>query len=76
MDKRILTVVMAAGLALTGAACDVDKTEDGEAPSVTVDPGKLPEYDVQTPKVEVGTDTTKVVTPDVDVKLPKDTTKQ
>ncbi|MEO5510982.1 MAG: hypothetical protein ABIV28_07485 [Longimicrobiales bacterium] len=74
MDKRILSVVMAAGLALTAAACDVDKTKDGEAPSITVDAGKLPEYDVQTPTVEVKKDT--IVVPTVKVTPPPpDTTK-
>ncbi len=67
MNKRILTAVLASGLALTAAACNVEKTEDGEAPSVDVDAGKLPEYDVQTPTVKVGTDTTMVITPSVNV---------
>ncbi len=67
MDKRILTAVMSLGLVLTAAACNVEKTEDGEAPEVNVEAGKMPEYDVQTPKVEMGTDTHTVITPDVKV---------
>ncbi|MBA3273984.1 MAG: hypothetical protein H0T11_08965, partial [Chthoniobacterales bacterium] len=38
------------------AACDVKKTEDGKAPSVTVEDGKLPKYDVDTAKVDVNTE--------------------
>ena len=57
------------------AACTVEKTEEGEAPDVDVevDAGKLPEYDVNAPKVEVKADTTMVVTPDVDIKKAKPT---
>jgi hypothetical protein len=75
MNKRILTAVLASGLAFTAAACSVEKTEEGEAPDVDVEAGKLPEYDVNTPKVEVGTDTSKVITPDIDV-TPADSTGQ
>lgn len=55
-------------------ACTAEKTEDGEMPDVDVtvsDSVKLPEYDVNTPTVEVGADTSTVVTPDVDVKPAK-----
>jgi len=43
-----------------------------------VEAGKLPEYDVDPAKVEIGTDTKKVIVPDVDVKVPpkKTTTRQ
>ncbi len=45
--------VLFAAAALT--ACDVEKTEDGEMPSVKVEgEAKLPKYDVDAPSVEVG----------------------
>lgn len=51
------------------AACDVDQTEEGDAPEVNVEGGDLPEYDVETPDVDVdtGTETVEVPTVDVDV---------
>lgn len=39
-----LFAVSAVALAL--GACDVNKTEEGELPSVDADGGELPEYDV------------------------------
>lgn len=54
------------GLVLTVAACDVNKTEDGEMPEVHADSGNLPEYEVK--KTEEGR------MPDIDVeggKLPE-----
>ena len=73
MSKKIFAVVLASTLAMGTVGCSVQKTEDGEAPEVSVDPGKLPEYDVNAPKVEVKADTTMVVTPDVDIKKAKPT---
>ena len=60
-------------VALSLAACTAEKTEEGEMPEVNVEGGNMPKYDVDPAKVEVGTDTTKVVTPDVDIK-PQTTT--
>jgi hypothetical protein len=66
------------------AACDVKKTEDGKAPKVTVEEGKLPKYDVETPKVDVSTEKKEVTVPkltteqkevsvpDVDITMPGD----
>ncbi|HEX6694004.1 MAG TPA: hypothetical protein VF035_04785 [Longimicrobiales bacterium] len=68
MRNRFLTGFLAAGVALTFAACNVTKTEDGKAPDVDVDAGELPKYDVDAPEVTVTPDTQKVVTPDVDIK--------
>jgi hypothetical protein len=68
MRNRFLTGFLAAGVALTFAACNVTKTEDGKAPDVDVDAGELPKYDVDAPDVTVTTDTQKIVTPDVDIK--------
>lgn len=61
------------GIFLLGA-CDVDQTEEGRMPSVEVEGGELPEYDVDAPEVEVGTkkDTVVVETPTVDIDMPKE----
>ena len=64
---------MMALVALSMAACTAEKTEEGEMPEVNVEGGNMPKYDVDPAQVEVGTDTTKVVTPDVDIK-PQTTT--
>jgi uncharacterized lipoprotein len=73
--RKILTVASALSLGLTMAGCSVDKTEDGEAPSMDVDAdaGELPEYDVDTPDVNVGTETQTVDVPDVDVNTTEET---
>ncbi|GAB6388176.1 hypothetical protein [Stutzerimonas marianensis] len=54
------------------AGCDVEKTEEGEMPEVNVEGGKMPEYDVDTPDVDVGTKEKTVTVPDVDVDMPDD----
>ncbi|MGH7443867.1 MAG: hypothetical protein ACREKM_03280 [Longimicrobiales bacterium] len=58
---------LAPALAFGLAACSVEQTEEGEMPDVEVEGGQLPEYDVDAADVDVGTDTTTVVVPDVDV---------
>jgi hypothetical protein len=49
------------------AACDVDQTQEGDLPDVDVEGGQIPEYDVDAADVDVGTDTSTIVTPDIDV---------
>lgn len=72
--KRIWTAVLIPATALFAASCTVEQTEEGEAPEVEVEGGKLPEYDVDPARVEIGKDTKTVVVPDVDVKTRRDTT--
>ncbi len=57
------------------AACNVDKTEDGNMPDVDVNVtgGDLPEYNVEGPTVNVGTENRVVEVPTVDVDAPADT---
>jgi hypothetical protein len=74
MSKRIFGALFAPVLAFGLAACSVEQTEEGEMPDVDVEAGELPEYDVDAADVDVGTDTTQVIVPDVDVKMPDDTT--
>lgn len=56
------------GCALIGlSACDVDQTEEGEMPEVNVEGGNLPEYDVDAPEVEIGTEERTVEVPTLDI---------
>ena len=54
------------------AGCKVNKTQEGKLPdvNVTAKGGQLPEYNVQGPKVEVGSKNTTVEVPTVKVKTP------
>lgn len=63
--KRIIAIAFAATAGLGLAACDVEQTEEGEMPEV--EGGNMPEYDVETPEVEVGTEEETVEVPTVDV---------
>lgn len=51
-------------------SCDVDQTEEGEMPEVSVEGGNMPEYDVDGPEVTTGTKEIEV--PTVDIDLPDD----
>lgn len=68
--KKILTLLIAPLFAVGLTACDVDQTEEGQAPDVEVEEGQLPAYDVEGPEVDVTEDT--VTVPDVDVNAPDD----
>ena len=72
MKKRYLLAVLPA-LAWPFAACDVRQTEEGKAPDVDVEPGRLPEYQVTPPEVDIQTDTTQIIVPDVNIRTPGDT---
>ena len=56
------------------AACDVDQTKEGEVPDVDVNVsgGQLPEYNVEGPTVNVGTENKTIQVPTVDVDVPKE----
>lgn len=67
------TAMLVVGLsALCLAACDVDKTQEGEAPEVSVEGGQLPKYDVDAPDVDVNKEQKQVTVPDVDVDVKKE----
>jgi len=74
--KNSIKSVLVGAICLTFAACDVDKTKEGELPDVDVDVntsgGQLPEFNVEGPSVEVGTKKETVEVPTVDVKVPDD----
>jgi hypothetical protein len=67
-----LTLIAMGGFALAG--CDVDKTKNGQMPDVDVDVnatgGQLPEFNVNGPDVNVGTENKTVQVPTVDVDVP------
>lgn len=72
MNNALRVLVGASCLAF--AACDVDKTKEGEMPDVDVNVsgGQLPEYNVEGPTVKVGTENKTVQVPTVDVDTPDD----
>ena len=71
---KVVGIVVAV-VAIVGAVwvattlIDVDQTEPGKLPDVDVaidaEAGKIPEYDVDTGEVEVGTETETVLVPEV-----------
>ncbi len=63
--KTILqfSLAIVAGIGL--AACDVEKTQEGEMPEVEVEGGQIPKYDVDAPDVDV-----KMKEKDVTIKVP------
>lgn len=67
MKNAVKILVGISCLSIT--ACNVEKTKDGEMPDVniTTNGGQLPEYNVQTPEVTVGTENRTVEVPTVDV---------
>lgn len=67
MNNAIKMLMGVACLSFT--ACNVEKTQDGELPdvNVTTNGGQLPEYNVETPTVNVGTENKTVEVPTVEV---------
>ena len=67
----IPTIALITALGLT-AGCDVDVTEEGQMPTmdVDVDPGTMPEMDVETADVDVSMEEKTVTVPDVDITGP------
>ena len=74
MKIRILGAFLVPLLAFGMSACTAEQTEEGDLPDVDVEGGSLPEYDVQPADVDVGTDTSTVITPDIDINAAEDTT--
>jgi hypothetical protein len=72
MNHAVKILIGASCFAL--AACDVDQTKEGELPEVEVNAtgGQLPEYEVEGPTVNVGTENKTIQVPTVDVDPPKD----
>lgn len=70
--RKFAVISLALGTALALSACDVDQTEEGDMPDVTVEEGNLPAYDVDTADVSMGTEEVTVDVPDIDVDMPED----
>ena len=68
MKLRMLPALAAPALLLGIAACDIEQTREGEAPEVEVEEGRLPQYDVDLPDVDIRRDTQEVVVPRVDIR--------
>lgn len=75
MLKQTVYVAATVFVALGLAACDVEKTQEGQLnmPKYEVEKtqegnAKLPEYDVKTPDVAVGTEEKKVEVPTIEQK--------
>lgn len=75
--KNLLKALIGASV-LGIAACDVDQTKEAEAPDIDVNAsgGQLPEFDVDTADVNIGTENRVVQVPTVDVDAPKDDNKE
>lgn len=75
MNSVVKVIFGASCLAV--AACDVDQTKEGEMPEVDVNVsgGELPEYNVEGPTVDVGTENKTIEVPTVDVDIPDEAEK-
>ncbi|MFP5272272.1 hypothetical protein [Coleofasciculus sp.] len=67
--KRSVLLLPLALLLVVSTGCRVEKEQAGEAPEVdvNVDPGKVPEYEVEGPEVDVGTQEKTITVPEVEV---------
>ncbi|HSM10627.1 MAG TPA: hypothetical protein VK827_03550 [Lysobacter sp.] len=72
----LLLALGASAIALGG--CRAEKTQEGELPEVdvTAEGGQMPEYEVETADVDVGTREETVTVPDVDVTMPDEQPEQ
>ncbi len=65
-------VVLVAAVAFGVYMVDIEQTEDGALPSVSIDGGSLPEYDTEVGDVDVGERDVTVTVPTVDVETPEE----
>jgi hypothetical protein len=68
--SRILPSLAIISLAAGLGGCEVKKTQEGEAPKVSVEGGQMPKYDVDAPDVKVEKKEKIITVPDVDVVTP------
>ena len=70
--NKIVTLALIGTLGLIVAGCQVNKTKDGKLPEVKVSTtgAQLPEYNVQGPKIAVGSKTETVKVPTIKVTTP------
>jgi hypothetical protein len=62
----VITPTLIAGL----YACEVEQTQEGELPEVSVEGGQMPKYDAEAPRVDVGTEERTVTVPTIEVQPP------
>lgn len=76
--KTMFKTLSVAAAVFALSACDVDQTKEAELPDVdvNVNGGELPEFDVDAPTVNVGTENVVVEVPKVDIDAPKDDAKE
>lgn len=72
MRIKKLGWIPALAAAFVIGACTAEQTEEGSLPDVDVqaEGGNMPEYDVNAADVDVTSDTSTVVTPDIEVNAP------
>lgn len=69
--RHLRLLCFSVALASLGAGCDIDQTKEGKLPEVEVNEGQVPEYDVETPDVDVHTESREVEVPEVELKSEK-----
>ena len=71
---KSLILLLALFVASVSGACRVRQTEEGEVPDVdvSVEGGKVPEYDVDAADVDVTTEKREVTVPKVTIEPPRD----
>lgn len=65
--RKLITVAVLPAAALALTACDVEQTQEGEAPEISVEGGQAPEFDVDTADVEFGTEERTVEVPTINI---------
>ena len=65
-------VVLVAAVAFGVYMVDIDQTEEGAMPTVSIEGGNLPEYDAEVGDIEVGERDVTVTVPTIDVETPEE----
>ena len=65
--RKLMSLALVSTAAMGLAACDVEQTEEGDMPDVEVEGGNLPEYDVDTPDVNVTSEEETIEVPKIEV---------
>jgi hypothetical protein len=68
----IAGVVLIAAVAFGVYFVDIDQTQEGSLPTVSIDGGEMPEYDADVGDIEVGERDVTVTVPTVDVETPEE----
>ena len=72
--KILIQGAVMIALGVSASACKVTKTQDAQAPTVSIKAsgGQLPAYDVKGPDVKVGSKTETIKVPTIHVTTPND----